>query len=236
MDNNFLKLLKPQNVHLNKVRIGPPEDGGYVMPEFVLQNCSALFNYGVGNDIRYEEEFDRMYNKPVYLFDHTIGVEAWKKGNLEFKPEGLGYGENCKEVFEHYTERGIEGDIFLKIDVEGYEYEYFTRSDTSKLGEYVIGLSLEVHWFENEPNKGNLEKILKRLDEHFILCHIHANNWGYSSNFGGIEVPVVLELSFINRKYVDRYEPDNQDYPIVGLDIPNNPNLEDIKLNFLKNI
>jgi hypothetical protein len=236
MTNDFLKLLKPQNVFLTKKRIGPPEDGGYVMPEFVLENCSALFTYGVGYDERYEAEFCKLYNKPAYLFDHTIGREPWSGNGMTFKPEGLGYGENCKEVFEHYTELGITGDIFLKIDVEGYEYEYFTKSDTSKLGDYVMGLSLEVHWFEHGTNRENLEKILLNLSEHFILCHVHANNWGYIHNFDGVDVPIVLELSFINRKYVDAYEPDNQDYPIEGLDIPNNPNAPDYPLTFLKTL
>ena len=56
-NQNFLSLLKPQNVFQNKLRLGPQEDGGYVSSEFVLDNCSALFTYGVGHDTRYEEDF-----------------------------------------------------------------------------------------------------------------------------------------------------------------------------------
>jgi hypothetical protein len=47
-------------------------------------------------------------------------------------------------------------------------------------------------------------------------------------------MPVTYELSFINRKFVEKYETDNQDYPIFGLDIPNNPHKGDYSLNFLK--
>lgn len=38
-------------------RLGPDEDGGYVMSEKVLDECVALFTYGVGNEIRYELNF-----------------------------------------------------------------------------------------------------------------------------------------------------------------------------------
>ena len=56
MTNEFIKLLKPQNVFLTKKRMGANEDGGYVMLDYVLENCSALFTYGVGGDTRYELE------------------------------------------------------------------------------------------------------------------------------------------------------------------------------------
>ena len=42
------------------------------MPNFVFENYSALFTYGVGNDDRFEIEFAKIYQKPVYLFNHTI--------------------------------------------------------------------------------------------------------------------------------------------------------------------
>lgn len=231
---SILSLLKPQNIFTNKVRLGPKEDGGYVMPEIVLQNCSALLTYGVGNDIRYEEEFSNTYKKPVYLFDHTLGNPGWKKDDLTFFPTGLGFGENCKEWYQDYEDLNINGDIFLKIDVEGYEYEYFTKTDILKLRDKVVGLILEIHWIDNEKNRNDCVEILQKLKVDFLLCHVHGNNWGDLWEFEGHSVPKVLELSFINKKYVEKYESDTQDYPILGLDIPNCPHREDYKLDFLK--
>ena len=73
------------------------------MPNFVFENCSALFTYGVGNDDRFEIEFAKIYQKPVYLFDHTIFApvpgheeeqkqeiirkkEYWKKNGYRVSP------------------------------------------------------------------------------------------------------------------------------------------------------
>ena len=234
MNNEFFKLVKPQNIFQKKVRLGPNEDGGYVMTEDILKNCSALMTYGVGNEIRYEEQFAKEYQKPVYMFDYTIGHQAWKRDNIEFIPQNLGTSENSKEWYRHYEELRISGDIFLKIDVEGYEFEYFTTTDISKLADKVMALSLEVHYIDNVYNRGKFIEILNLLDPHFILFHVHGNSWGDLWELEGYNIPKVLELSFINRKYVDQSEPDTQDYPIEGLDISNCPHREDYKLNFLK--
>ena len=236
MDKKILPLLKPQNVFLDKKRIGPEEDGGYVMPELVLEKCSALFTYGVGGDTRYEEDFVKQYNKKAYLFDHTTGQPAWERDNLIFTPEGLGYEENCKEWFDHYDHFNIEGDIFLKIDVEGTERTYFNETDISKLNEKVLGIAIEIHYIDNIEYRQQCISLIEKLNEGFVLCHTHGNSWSPSVPIEDESVPTVLELSFINKRYVDRYEEDTQDYPIKGLDFSNNPSIEDSNLNWIKNV
>jgi hypothetical protein len=233
MNNDIIKYLKPQNVFLTKKRLGPHEDGGYVMPEFILENCNALMTYGVGNDIRYEEEFSRLYNKNVYLFDHTIENTGWEKDKLKFIPEGLGIGEKCKEWYQHYEELNLSGDVFLKIDIEGGEFNYINTTDLTKMAEKVIGLSLEIHWIDDLNNRIQAISLLKKLSDNFILCHIHGNSWGDLWEYDGYQIPKVLELSFINKKFVENFEPDIQKYPIEGLDISNCPHREDYKLDFI---
>ena len=250
MNNEFIKLLKPQNIFKNKKRLGPNEDGGYVLPEFVFKNSIALFTYGVGHDSRFEEEFSITYNKPSYLFDHTIRtIEPWrlKEQKEEWKrteeywlskdcyyfQHGLGFQDNCKDFYDDYKILDVKGYVILKIDIEGGEYEYFLKTDISKMESTVMGISLEVHWINNETNNENLVKILKELDKYFILCHVHGNSWGDNWEFEGQTLPVTLELSFINRKFIEKYEPDNQRYPIEGLDVSNNPGKPDCNLDFL---
>lgn len=250
MTNEFIKLLKPQNIFKNKIRLGPTEDGGYVLPEFVFEECDALFTYGVGYDSRFEEAFSTKYKKPSYLFDHTIRViepwrlkeqkeqwrkmdEFWEAQNCWFFPHGLGFKDNCKDFYDDYKLLGQTGYTILKIDIEGGEYEYFLTTDVSKLDSTVMAISLEVHWINEEKNNADLVEILKRLDKSFILCHIHGNNWGELWEFEGKKIPITLELSFVNRKFIGRFDPDDQPYPIVGLDISNHPGVEDYKLDFL---
>ena len=287
----MLKYLKPQLINSPKVRLGNQSDGGYVVPELVLETCVALFTYGYGGDKTYEDDFIAKYNKPNYLFDHTVHQDNWDNGLQHFFAEGLGssastiekerlyFGElydrkdtlnkafdelnedqsatnvrkyrdilntvlessnnlinamSVKDVREHYDRFGIEGDIFLKIDTEGAEYDYFLNVDVDDLASFTNGLVVEFHWIDQPDNQTKLVQILEKLDKHFILVHVHGNNWGGEFDYEGHKVPRVPELSFINRKYVTEYTPDNQDYPVVGVDFPNNPSLDECDLSFLK--
>jgi len=251
MTNEFIKLLKPQNVFLTKKRLGPNEDGGYTMPEFVYENCSALFTYGVGSDARFELEFAKTYPKPIYLFDHEVyapvlGYEEHQKNQLinmtnfykengcTFIPSGLGFGKNCHDFYQDYQELGISGHVFLKIDIEGGEYDYFIQTDIDNFENSVMAISLEVHWIYDPVLHAKLIQILNKIRKHFILCHLHGNRWGEIWEFEGYEIPGTMELSFINKKFVQQYEPDEQDYPIEGLDVSNRPGYPDYKLTFLK--
>jgi hypothetical protein len=252
--NDLIKLLKPQNIFMTKRRLGAPnEDGGYVMADYVYENCTALFTYGVGNDTRFEEDFSVKYKKPSYLFDHTPSAAGLaldvpedelpryvaelarlKSINCNFFAEGLGNQERCKDFHQHYEELNASGHVLLKIDVEGYEFPYFLQTDISKMESRVMGIIVEVHWINIPQNQTDLKEILKRLDPYFILFHVHGNNWGDLWSFKDHRIPQTLELSFINRKFVEKYEPDEQDYPIKGLDVANRPSHPDYELTFLK--
>lgn len=178
-EEDFIKVLKPYNIFQKKKRIGPNEDGGYVCSAFVLENCSSLMTYGVGDDIRYEEEFVRLYNKPAYLFDHTIGwKEEFESNGLKFIPEGLGNEENCKDFYEHYQRFNLNENILLKIDVEGAEWEFFKTVDVNNLKNTVMGIILEIHWIDRLVNKKNLAEMFNRISPYFVLEHTHANSWG----------------------------------------------------------
>ena len=234
--HEFFSILKPINTFHNKVRIGPAEDGGYVIPEIVINECTALMTYGVGYDSRYEDEFAKIYNKPVYMFDHTVGYDEFtREDGVRFIKQGLGFGENCKDWYTNYTELGLTGDIFLKIDIEGHEYEWFKQTDINSINNNVSGMILETHWINGPEQSEGLKYIMNVMSDQFYLCHIHGNNWAGTFDIEDYQFPLVLELSFINKKYVTNFEVDTQDYPISGLDIPNNPNEADHILSFLKN-
>jgi len=164
---DILPLLKPKKINSNKIHLGPCSDGGYVINEIVLEHCSALFTYGVAQDYRYELDFNEKYKKPVYMFDHTVDHDL--NGPLFFFKEGLGFTENCKDVIEHYNKNNIPGNIYLKIDTEGAEYDYFSKVDIDRLASFTDGICLEVHSLGNENCRNKCFEILTIINKHFTL-------------------------------------------------------------------
>ena len=51
----MIKLFKPYLISSDKIRLGPDEDGGYTASTISLESSVALYTYGVGHDVRYEE-------------------------------------------------------------------------------------------------------------------------------------------------------------------------------------
>jgi len=234
----MVQLFKPYSIGSTKVRLGPNEDGGYVTSTVSLESSIGLFTYGVGHDIRYEQAYRDRYGKQVYLYDHTIGKPTgWDLGNkLSFFNEGLGFQENCKDFIAHYEELNIEGDVLLKVDVEGAEYDYFEKVDIAKLSEITTGILLEMHWLTDYRYQKRAEEILTKLYQYYTLTHIHGNAWGTTWDYQGHKVPETLELSLVNNKYITNKEFDTQDYPIEGLDVSNRPNYPDLDLKFLNQL
>lgn len=251
----MINLLKPQNIKSPKVRLGPSipgehnhGDGGYVTPAVMIEKSVGLVTYGVAGDIRYEVDYATKYKKPAYLFDHTVDHPREPAPGLLFTKEGLGKDlPNCSEFLDHYRRLGLKGDVLLKIDIEGGEYDYFNQTDIPNMSLVTTGIILEIHWIDDANNQKKFINMMNKLNEFYVLTHIHGNNWGGTfdyiqrlsdTRFTGITMPKVYELTLTNKRFVNYITPDNQSYPIDGLDLPNNayPGSKDCSLEFLNDI
>lgn len=72
--------LKPLPIK-NKIRLGSRWDGGYVVYKKALDHAEALMTYGVGWDVAFEEDFNYLTGKQVFMFDPTM----FGKYMLDFK-------------------------------------------------------------------------------------------------------------------------------------------------------
>ena len=229
--NNILRYLIPKETFFSKVRLGPPEDGGYVVPQFVLEQCSCLFTYGIGYEYRCELEFLDHFKKPIYTFDHTV-AHASLPPVMNHTQEGLGFGDNCDDFINHARQRQVSMGVFLKIDIEGFEYEYFLNVDIDRLSDLAIGLCLEVHWLDKPMFQEQFVAMMEVLGRNYTLIHTHANNWGEKFVYEGYEIYNVFELSFIHNRYVKHVGKISESYPLYKLDYANNPAVPDYRFDF----
>lgn len=235
----LLNLLKPKNINENKIRLGADHDGGYVFPEIIARKCSSLVSYGVGKEITFEVDFFNKYNKKVYLFDHTddfFNKLLFKNENFFFFKEGLGSSYFCKDFLTHRIEKNIPTDAFLKIDVEGHEYDYFKKVDILEFSKNCLGFCLEIHELQKPEIQEKAINILEKIQIEFDLCHIHGNNFAELFYYGPVILIDSIELTFINKKLVKSYSDNIEKYPIEGLDYQNLPGRSEYQLDFLKYI
>lgn len=121
-----------------------------------------------------------------------------------------------------YSIRKNYSNIYLKIDIEGWEYRLL--SDLLQYSGIIKGLAIEFHDVDLHLEK--IEKFISQFPLHLI--HIHCNNYAPLTENS---IPHTIECSFTSESVHENYA---TDFPNI-LDMPNNPNLEDYSLRFSNN-
>tara|TARA_B100000674_G_scaffold229064_1_gene188381 strand:- start:1133 stop:1915 length:783 start_codon:yes stop_codon:yes gene_type:complete len=163
-------------------------------------------------------------SKIIKMFDYIDYKIFFKKKNIHFLKKVV---RNSKKEDEISLTNIIDNfeDIFLKIDIEGNEYEILP--EVTKHSEKIISLIVEFHDIDS-----NLDKIEKFIIENKFLklIHIHANNYKDINTNGN---PNDIELTFVNKNKINiSNERSQKSYPIHGLDYKNLKRKKDIELKF----
>jgi hypothetical protein len=204
------------------------------LPKQLLDDADVLYNYGVGNEISFEEEFLTHYpGKTVRAFDHTIEQLPVTALPINFYKEGLGACQCCDcDSFENHVRKygDTEKKILLKIDVEGSEYEYFSSKNSQILKNNVYGIILEIHQIDSHQQE--LLTILGNIAEDFACVHLHNNNCGEMCVLDGYLIASVIEISWVNKKLYQLVEAKKVFFPKVEVDVKCNNQRPDFPINF----
>lgn len=87
-------------------------------------------------------------------------------------------------------------------------------------------------WIEFHDTDPLRDLFLKQIHDiliHFEIIHIHGNNFGGVASDG---LPELLEITFLNRKFVTDSVRRRDRLPIAGLDVANMPTEPDLPLVF----
>lgn len=219
------------------LRIGRSNDGGYVAPEKAMRNADVLLGYGIADDISFEEDFSKIYKKPSFGFDCGIKSIKTNSNLVTFISDCIG---SDKHLYSQQKSHGrtvsfdqqlkelnlANKKILIKLDIEGAEYDVF--ENILKHSDQITGIVMELHFF-NQFEEFKAFKLLSSLQDKFLLLHVHGNNYvGLESRFSARNVkgkiPKAIELSYINKSLVDKYQVSaNQSHP-TKIDMPCNCN------------
>ena len=117
------------------------------------------------------------------------------------------------------------GEVVLKCDIDGGEYNVI--DGILKYSSRIKMLIFEFHLVDN--NEKNFYNSIKKIQEQFDIIHIHGNNHFQKLESG---LPLILEITLINKKYAPKNPDFIYNFPIDGLDHPNNPYKEDLFFSF----
>lgn len=216
----ILSLTRPLDCHgYTKVRIGKSFDGGYVIPYEILDQVEVLHSYGIADDISFELHILDIKRMKAYLYDHTIdelpSVPEDKKDLITWHKEGM-----SRDSYNHQAPSAIS---LLKMDIEGAEWESLINANLTN----VACIAMEMHNLCDVGRHDQYIKTLEHIGQDFIPYHIHGNNCG-----GYCGIPNVMEITYINKRYVSESSICNDHYPLA-IDMPNSYDKPDIDLHWL---
>jgi len=198
MNPNVLTVYKSP---FNKLRIGKQYDGGYIICDIPNVKYDFMISGGVADDISFEECLCNKYSDMnCYAFDGTVycNIDSSVNKNIMFIKKNIGtVNDNENTNLFDLIEKG--NDIFLKMDIEGFELPWIRCLSTDQLNKFSQ-IVMEFHFpFSEQDNE-----IFEKINKNHVLVHFHGNNCPAGViNHKGIIIPNVFECTYVNKKYIN---------------------------------
>lgn len=206
----FIRQLVPVDIGIELIRVGPDGDGGYLVPDDLI-GIGGCVSPGVSNEIRFDLEMAHR-GIPVFMADASVKGPPENHELFHFYPKFLDVVNDAEsmrlETLVAEASKHENGDLILQMDIEGAEYQVLLDASDDVLRSFRIIL-LECHHLTRlfgRQNSQIIKATFRKLLRHFYIVHIHPNNVRPPSSKGGLEIPPVMEFTFV-RKDRARTEP-----------------------------
>lgn len=207
----LIRKLRPLDCGKELIRIGGNGDGGYLVPDD-LEGIEYCFSPGVNTVSNFENHLADLKIKS-FLADYSVDAPAIMRPELVFDKKFLGSTDHGKFItLASWKNRYIpdySGDLILQMDIEGSEYPVIINTPDQLLDQFRI-LVIEFHRLDRlfEPVFFSLiSSCFEKILEYFHVVHIHPNNESGSVKKGDLEVPKIMEFTFLNKRRTDRTNP-----------------------------
>lgn len=202
----LIRKLRPQDCGINLIRIGGQRDGGYLIPDD-LEGIEYCFSPGVSTTSDFENDLADLKIKS-FLADYSVDSPPIARPEFTFDKKYLGSSDRGNYItLASWKDKYLKdyvGDLVLQMDIDGAEYEVILNTPDRLLKQFRI-MVIEFHFLDRlfDPFAFTfLSSSFQKILELFHVAHIHPNNADGVFRRGDIEIPRVLEFTFINRNRV----------------------------------
>lgn len=222
----------------SKRRLGAPNDGGYVVVDAPSDRYDLLLSCGVGDDTSFERAFRELHpDTPIVLFDGTVeGPPEPAIPGSTFVRKNIDGNYNLADYIDSHR------DIFLKMDIEGYEFPWIDSLTDDQLSHFR---QIVIEFHHPLFQQGAIDAMTRLLRAHHCLVHLHPNSScdhfditiperGSEGNGGvtrSFKIPYVFECTLMRKKEGGPSPEISKDpIPHPTLDAPNKAGTEDLIL------
>lgn len=252
---DFFKKLSIFSTNHTLKRFGNDSDGGYVAPKEVVNNLDYLISIGVEDNISFELDLMSINkNLQTVIVDGTIeNFTTPDKVTFINKNLALENDDNNITLEEILSDIDSE-NIALQIDIEFDEWDIFNCLPEEILKKFKLiiielhfvfideeallrsqNLTPYFHGFYSKTYKDINKMLLKKYNNvlskflvDFSIIHLHANNSLKLINYEGINIPPLLEVTFLNNSEIKKSDLYSGELPISNLDLPNKKDRDDL--------
>ena len=205
----FLSRFREKYISCDLVRIGGEGDGGYLHPNN-LEEISYCYSPGVSHTAYFEKELSDRFNIKSFMADASVNESPILDDNIQFIPKFLGthtmneFISLSDWIYETIGED--RGNKILQMDIEGGEYDVLIYQDSRTLSSFST-MTVEFHFLQKMFETDFLRMfsaIFEKIYKHFSICHVHPNNCCGIASLDGIEIPRVIEVTFVRNDLLER--------------------------------
>ena len=229
-----IRRLRPRSTGWPLIRLGAPNDGGYLVPDD-LDGIVACFSPGVAGVCDFELDMAQR-GVPVFMADASVKGPPKSHPLFRFEPLFLRAATGGDTVsLDDWVARHAPaaGDMLLQMDIEGAEYEVLAAASPETLRRFRV-IVLEVHRLQNLFAVRGHQGVMALFDDllrDFIIVHAHANNHAAPTVEREVAISRVIEFTFHRR---DRVRPGGDRVRLPHtLDAPNLTDRPDYPLSEL---
>lgn len=198
----IIKELAPRLSYKPLIRLGGSGDGGYLAPDD-FDGVQACFSPGVSVIANFELEMASR-GIPSYMADYSVDGPPVLHESFDFEKKFLGVtNDDVFITLKDWVQRKApgNGDLVLQMDIEGAEYAVLLDTPDEILCRFRM-MVIEFHGLDRLASAANIDffaSIFNRLSKYFNVVHIHPNNCSSVLRLSDIEIPTVMEFTFIRK-------------------------------------